>query len=152
MTTNLIRKKHGASSIMGYIVISVLLFISLSFLITGAVYVSSNWVLTTGTVIFNNPDLVCTGVPNSSLYDCSFTVRYKVVQQDGSIKWYFVKIKNIVGPRVQRGDKVYLQYDPNDYSRVLYGNTSYKTYGLLYLTFGLILLLLAVYYWTTLNT
>ena len=141
-----IQKKKSYDLFQMFVLISLLSF-SVFFLTYGFIYVNSHWVLTTGTVAYFG-NLTCVPISGtSSLYDCSFLVRYKVVSDDGTPQFYGVQVNNVIGPKINIGDNVYIQYDPKDPSKVIYGNTSFQTFGLLYLTIGIIILLLTVYYW-----
>lgn len=141
------RSPTDRSTFLDYTLLIILISISLFLLVTGTYYVSSRWVLTTGKVVYNQ-DLICTPLSNgSTLYDCSFTVRYKATRADGSLQFYYTKVENVIGPKINRNDTVYIQYDPQDPSSAIYGNTSYRTFGLLYLSLGAFTTLLTTYYW-----
>jgi hypothetical protein len=137
--------------LLDYTLLVILLSTSVFLVVLGIIFVFSNWVLTTGTVTFGQKPSCIPLENTTNVYDCSFTVRYKVVNNDGKLQFYFVKVDHVIGPRVRSGDVVYLQYDPKDPSNVVYGNTSYKTYGLLYLSFGALLSLLTIYYWNSIK-
>lgn len=125
-----------------------LIFLTILFIVYGFANVFSNWVLTTGTVMYFQNDSTCIPIEGTSnIYDCSFNVRYRAFKPDGTSQPYIVRVNNVIGPKVNNGDTVYIQYDANDNSKVVYGNISFKTFGLLYLTMGAIMLLLTMFYW-----
>lgn len=141
--------------LLDYSLLLVLLATSVLLIIVGLSYVFSNWVLTTGTVTLDQGSLkgpTCIPLENTNnLYDCSFRARYKAVSDDGKINYYYVQVDHVIGPKVSRSDQIYLQYDPKNPSSVIYGNTSYKTFGLLYLSVGALLTLITVYYWSNIK-
>lgn len=157
MSSIVASKKSNVSIERGWLMLDYSLFLilivtSIFLLTVGLVYVFSNWVLTTGTVTYGNK-IDCVPVENTnSMYDCSFTVRYKVIGEDGTLQIYFVKVDHVIGPNIKPGDIVYIQYDPKNPASVIYGNTSYRTFGLLYLSVGALLTLISIYYWSNIKS
>lgn len=151
MTTPQKKNPTRGLLLLDYSLLMVLLATSVLLITVGLSYVLSNWVLTTGTVTFTDP-VNCIALENTNnLYDCSFTARYKVINEDGTFNFYFVKVDHVIGPKIERNDQVYLQYDPKNPSIVIYGNTSYRTFGLLYLSVGTLLTLISAYYWSNMK-
>lgn len=154
MTT--LRKKNSSRGLLllDYSLLMVLLATTVLLIVVGLSYVFSNWVLTTGIVTGDDGKLTPTCIPienTNNLYDCSFRVAYEVVGENGKPMVYHVKVDHVFGPKVAVGDNVYLQYDPKNPSTVIYGNTSYRTFGLLYLSIGSLLLLITSYYWSNIK-
>lgn len=152
ITTKSSSKKSANSwIILDYTLVILLSSISIFLIAVGIIYLFSRFVLTTGTVAFGSP-VDCVNIGSSgNLFDCSFTVRYKVVNTQGKLQLYYVKVDNAIGPKIKPGDVVYLQYDPEDPTIVVYGNTSFRTLGLLYLAIGSLLSLISVYYWSNIK-